>query len=313
MFKCKSCPKSYPSRSSLTRHEQNHKEEAQHVCHVCGVGFRRRDIYVRHCKGHDNAETKGSKAARDRQRCHTACVACRQARIKCDGEQPCSSCVMHNRSSCTYDAPTGRLSRAVPRPPSPPRDQHASPGSVSMQGSDVSASSEPMQIDSVSPATMPSSTASLKYDAEVMVGPMPEQPGVTQARHFSVPDFASPPDPAFEQQNEHLTNTFDDTLMDFSAMTIPDWQWIHQDLFFQSDPSLWTVPTFDPVLSNFLPNQTPSNDGSEAYINLGAAPSVWNANTVIPPIYPELLPQASGIQPGQGKYPSNSHRVSLTK
>ena len=51
-FSCSRCSKAFTSQGSLARHEQNHADSAKHVCHVCGVIFRRRDLLTRHMKLH---------------------------------------------------------------------------------------------------------------------------------------------------------------------------------------------------------------------------------------------------------------------
>ena len=61
-FSCSRCSKEFTSQGSLARHEQNHADSAKHVCHVCGVIFRRRDLLTRHSKLHgpSNASTAPS-------------------------------------------------------------------------------------------------------------------------------------------------------------------------------------------------------------------------------------------------------------
>ncbi|KAK4628267.1 hypothetical protein CLAFUR0_04176 [Fulvia fulva] len=108
MFKCIDCDKVYKTRTSLTRHAHNHASSpASHACQTCGVVFARRDILNRHVSnGHCSASTAG------RARTHTACEACRAARIKCDGQDPCRACV-GARKGCKYPLKTGRISHAT--------------------------------------------------------------------------------------------------------------------------------------------------------------------------------------------------------
>ncbi|EME46838.1 zinc finger domain-containing protein [Dothistroma septosporum NZE10] len=108
MFKCADCDKVYKTRTSLTRHAHNHASSpGSHACQTCGVVFARRDILNRHINnGHCSASTAG------RARTHTACEACRAARIKCDGQDPCRPC-LGARKECKYPATTGRISHAT--------------------------------------------------------------------------------------------------------------------------------------------------------------------------------------------------------
>ena len=55
-----------------------------------------------------------------------------------------------------------------------------------------------------------------------------------------------------------------DTPMDFSFMNVPDWQWLHQDLFFQTDPSSVIEFQSPEGLSNgaTLPQQQPLQPNS---------------------------------------------------
>ena len=108
MFKCTDCDKAYKTRTSLTRHAHNHASFlGSHACQTCGVVFARRDILNRHVNnGHCSASTAG------RARTHTACEACRTARVKCDGQDPCRAC-LGARKECKYPAQTGRISHAT--------------------------------------------------------------------------------------------------------------------------------------------------------------------------------------------------------
>lgn len=108
MFRCADCDKGYKTRTSLTRHAHNHASSpGAHACQTCGVVFARRDILNRHVSnGHCSASTAG------RARTHTACEACRAARIKCDGQDPCRAC-LGARRECKYPARTGRISHAT--------------------------------------------------------------------------------------------------------------------------------------------------------------------------------------------------------
>ncbi|KAJ8117586.1 hypothetical protein OPT61_g1247 [Boeremia exigua] len=155
MFQCTECPKDFNSQSALARHHQNHSQSIKHVCNVCSVVFRRRDLLTRHLKLHyrkknenkDNVSndtggesgtggekdgeimreanttaitpentsstsTGGTTGTVSRKRCHTACNRCRDMKIKCNGQQPCSRCRRVSKT-CDFDRQhrlSGRIS-----------------------------------------------------------------------------------------------------------------------------------------------------------------------------------------------------------
>ncbi|OAL52686.1 hypothetical protein IQ07DRAFT_671272 [Pyrenochaeta sp. DS3sAY3a] len=131
MFPCTECTKHFTSQGSLARHVQNHCPSSKHVCNACGVIFRRRDLLTRHLKLHEPRKAPSDRAssrsdddndnhnnnrtgidAISRKRCHTACNRCRDLKIKCDGQCPCSRC-QRARKPCDFDRPrhsSGRIS-----------------------------------------------------------------------------------------------------------------------------------------------------------------------------------------------------------
>ena len=116
MFHCNECDKSYATQNSLARHRHNHRRTRQHVCSTCNVIFYRRDLLSRHLKLHEKEAASGktgTAVARQapRRRCHTACLRCRELRVKCSGVQPCTSCA-DTGSHCDY-APNNRVSRQI--------------------------------------------------------------------------------------------------------------------------------------------------------------------------------------------------------
>lgn len=106
-FPCPSCDKIYLTQHSLTRHSHNHKKTSEHVCPSCKVVFYRKDLLVRHMKMHDPVQG-GNREGR-RRRCHTACLNCRIARIRCDSSKPCTSCAALGKQ-CTYSTRSARVS-----------------------------------------------------------------------------------------------------------------------------------------------------------------------------------------------------------
>ncbi|OJJ01169.1 hypothetical protein ASPVEDRAFT_82707 [Aspergillus versicolor CBS 583.65] len=119
MFLCEYCSRGYQSRSSLARHVRNHSiHRSRHICPTCDVAFSRRDLLMRHMRIHcasPTATAAGSPQesrpkASSRRRVHTACQACRAARVKCNGEQPCDTCALNQRD-CSYTSRSDRVSR----------------------------------------------------------------------------------------------------------------------------------------------------------------------------------------------------------
>lgn len=105
MYKCTECGKTYESSNSLARHSSTHGDDpATHTCRVCLVTFYRRDLLTRHMKVHDR-DSPGNSAKQQqdtsrrpgkvvaRKRCHTACKRCRDMRLKCNDQRPCTRCV----------------------------------------------------------------------------------------------------------------------------------------------------------------------------------------------------------------------------
>ncbi|KAM0385637.1 hypothetical protein ACHAPY_000174 [Fusarium culmorum] len=158
VFSCSKCSKEFTSQGSLARHENNHIDSVKHVCQVCGVIFRRRDLLTRHGKIHgldsepsdqSDADTsvhvaadadadtdtgtgtdKGKGKDKDkhrskdkpkvasesttlRKRCHTACINCRDQKVKCDGLYPCARCRAGNKS-CLYQNRSGGRRSTMP-------------------------------------------------------------------------------------------------------------------------------------------------------------------------------------------------------
>lgn len=80
-YQCPDCDKSYRAKETLNRHRKNHSRHVDHVCHVCHVGFRRKDLLLRHYKIHRGDETT-SGHLKDRQRSRQACDRCSKLKTK---------------------------------------------------------------------------------------------------------------------------------------------------------------------------------------------------------------------------------------
>lgn len=111
MHECPICHRTYQARTPLSRHIHNHSPDhlgRRHACETCGVSFARRDLLSRH----QNNNHSGYMSSR--RRTHTACDQCRKARMRCDGQMPCSACQERSKS-CRYTDGRSRLSKAAPR------------------------------------------------------------------------------------------------------------------------------------------------------------------------------------------------------
>ena len=80
-YQCPDCDKSYRAKETLNRHRKNHSRHVDHVCHVCHVGFRRKDLLLRHYKIHRGDENT-SGHFKDRQRSRQACDRCSKLKTK---------------------------------------------------------------------------------------------------------------------------------------------------------------------------------------------------------------------------------------
>jgi uncharacterized Zn-finger protein len=80
-YQCPDCDKSYRAKETLNRHRKNHSRHVDHICHVCNVGFRRKDLLLRHYKIHRGDEST-SGHLKDRQRSRQACDRCSKLKTK---------------------------------------------------------------------------------------------------------------------------------------------------------------------------------------------------------------------------------------
>lgn len=261
MFNCPECDKGYSKQPSLNRHLQNHRKSKQYTCPTCHVSFYRRDLLSRHSKMHrsrpsspagssmhqTHGQTHGNQG---RQRCHTACVPCRESRTKCDGSRPCLSCTSSGKT-CEYSRTINRISRAPlyrgsALPESPPQQTAQSESSF---GNDVEPSGLGWEQDRII-RERDSHHSHMNLDE-------PESNGLL------LNPAASPAAPFFRtdsniQQCE--TNSFNqsfqnveirvsdpnlsvgmiDPLLSDLALDTMSWPWLHENLFLQSEyPEIW--------------------------------------------------------------------------
>lgn len=195
MFSCHLCDKSYTTQNSLTRHAHNHRKGRSHVCRECHVIFSRKDLLVRHSSIHKPPHGTERCGGR-RIRCHTACIGCRQSRVKCngDGKTPCTSCMKASKE-CTFSATSHRISTDY-RLKEPENTVHNQPN-------------------------VPEENATL-------------EPGTGQLFDYPAGDHRTDT-PAFlvGADEEAFPDLMDST--NFSPLQTTAWPWLHEDLFFQSD------------------------------------------------------------------------------
>jgi hypothetical protein len=215
MYKCAICGKTYKTRTTLTRHTHNHNNDPHHACDICGVAFARRDILNRHLRqGHADVD---ESVSRSRQRIHTACVSCRAARVKCDGEEPCRCCVTAQKT-CIYSTDSRRVSKNIQRRSQRPR---ASPGS------------------SLDPSMALLSPPLVEDEMDFGLGLNengPDYPGDQQAETLQPPrpppleESGMPPVPV-DHEYHHQPGL--GLPVDLDGLS---WPWLHETLFLQDDP-----------------------------------------------------------------------------
>ncbi|KAF4627828.1 hypothetical protein G7Y89_g10323 [Cudoniella acicularis] len=112
-FVCSECGEKFKRLEHVERHKLSHKAEKAFACHICGKGFTRRDTLTRHIPIHDSRDSDRNENKRSGvSRVSRACVNCAKARLRCNGEQPCSRC--NNRDDgCVYRPSTRKRIRAI--------------------------------------------------------------------------------------------------------------------------------------------------------------------------------------------------------
>lgn len=85
------CNKTFRRREHLNRHARSHDATpAVHKCFICDRSFVRKDILHRHVLQHNVPPDDNPK------RTQRACESCRQRKIRCDANDPCSACQASN-------------------------------------------------------------------------------------------------------------------------------------------------------------------------------------------------------------------------
>ncbi|KAF2812770.1 uncharacterized protein BDZ99DRAFT_569382 [Mytilinidion resinicola] len=102
LFYCQECGRGYKTVESLNCHHKNHSSN-KYVCHICQVGFKRKDLLHRHLtQVHKWGSSR--RASKPRGGDKRPCVRCSQRKIKCDRLSPCSGCT-RGKHSCQYPTP----------------------------------------------------------------------------------------------------------------------------------------------------------------------------------------------------------------
>ncbi|KAM0718981.1 hypothetical protein Q7P37_006053 [Cladosporium fusiforme] len=232
MYRCRQCPRTYKTQTSLTRHARNHQERLAtgHLCDICKTSFARRDVLTRH-----RHVAHQEKAARPRQRCHTACESCRVARTRCDGNEPCQSCLA-SAKECRYTQQSRRVSR-----PERPLAISSSPGETEIEVTARPPLPLPNTSERVEGLTDPVAEGSVH----------PETP--TDATAMSLD-----PDPDAQQPSD-ISNIANDWAVDLDGMS---WPWVHETLFLHDDPPFTSLFTPAPSQSHLLNNWSEALESS---------------------------------------------------
>lgn len=236
MFRCNECGKSYSTRGTLTRHSKNHgaidgRDENAHVCTLCHVSFRRRDLLTRHTRtvhGDSTQSPSNGKVHRKfsthatRRRRHTACDNCRASRSRCDGGQPCSLCTRLGDSggdpTCRYRSSGSRTSK-----------------DASLEHLQTETTSHVMPV---APITGPSFTANLDS--------------------FTVPESSTP----FMNPPELGSNGLDGSNIGTTGYWpfSTAWQWAHEGLYLHGNEDIFSDSAMETMLAN---EQTDASGGRQ--------------------------------------------------
>ncbi|KIW62192.1 hypothetical protein PV04_10390 [Phialophora macrospora] len=94
---CPICSRRFARSEHLTRHRLTHTKEKPYPCTLCNRSFQRADVralHVRKCRGVSTDQSTGDNglSSSPRKRVRLACNRCRQKKIACNGQEPCSQC-----------------------------------------------------------------------------------------------------------------------------------------------------------------------------------------------------------------------------
>ncbi|KIW99953.1 uncharacterized protein Z518_10881 [Rhinocladiella mackenziei CBS 650.93] len=199
-FSCNICKRSYMRVDHLARHYRSHTHEKPFGCDICGKSFARSDLLKRHANGHNQDESgRGLKNPTKpaHPRVFQACVACAEAKLRCEGTSPCGRCKKKGMS-CAYAQSRSRRSMDSTR------HRYASRSSVSSDT--IAPSTFQMPVPSQQGQCQPSHThvspLAQQPHSDMMMVPVTANPMPTaaSATDHSILDPTQLPDvPSFEQ------------------------------------------------------------------------------------------------------------------
>ncbi|PMD39393.1 hypothetical protein L207DRAFT_634003 [Hyaloscypha variabilis F] len=89
--RCHICGRCYERADHLNRHLKSHENARPHKCNRCSKSFNRADLLNRHQAAHDRPPAERPAIERG-NRAATACIACVNAKAKCQDQKPCTRC-----------------------------------------------------------------------------------------------------------------------------------------------------------------------------------------------------------------------------
>ncbi|KAH6877588.1 hypothetical protein BKA58DRAFT_77969 [Alternaria rosae] len=290
MYPCTKCERTYRTQNSLTRHQHSHQKTCKHRCSTCGVVFHRRDLLSRHSKLHQpsslndtveppSAQTGSAITASGRQRCHTACLRCRELRTKCDGQRPCYTC-RNTDSSCQYSSRSNRLSQVLPHVATPAAD--APPHESNQHGG---------QPDNVGCLLYEGSclpTQSVEHPRENDPHPGIHHVGQSSPDRQSIYDTYNDCSLAgISIRPEHSTSSV--ATGETSDAGTMSWPWLHENLFLPADSHSF-ANMMSSVQFPYSQDETLAELDLESFSNLSSLPTQSHASQ---PEVEILLGQAS--------------------
>jgi Fungal Zn(2)-Cys(6) binuclear cluster domain/Zinc finger, C2H2 type len=111
--RCHICGRCYERADHLNRHLKSHENARPHKCNRCNKSFNRADLLNRHQAAHDRPPAERPAIERG-NRAAAACVACVNAKAKCQDQKPCSRCEARGISCQTFgDGAQSKKDRAA--------------------------------------------------------------------------------------------------------------------------------------------------------------------------------------------------------
>ena len=95
--RCHICGRCYERADHLNRHLKSHENARPHKCTRCNKSFNRADLLNRHQAAHDRPPAERPTIERG-NRAAAACLACVNAKAKCQDQKPCSRCQVRGLS-----------------------------------------------------------------------------------------------------------------------------------------------------------------------------------------------------------------------